>query len=73
LKLLIVFNPNAANGRSVRKLAAIKAKFESLGIRTEYKATAHPGHGSEIVACTDLAGFDGLIAAPAMLLPETWD
>ena len=63
MKLLIVFNPNAANGRSARKLTAIKTKFKSLGIQTEYKATTHPGHGSELVAGTDLAGFDGLIAA----------
>lgn len=63
LKLLIVFNPNAAHGRAVRKLRAIKAKFKSLGIQTEYKPTTHPGHGSELVACTDLSGFDGLVAA----------
>ena len=63
MKLLIVFNPNAANGRSAKKLTAIKAKFNSLGIQTEYKATTHPGHGSELVADTDLSGFDGLIAA----------
>ncbi len=63
MKLLIVFNPNAAHGRAVRKLAAIRTKFESLGIHTEYKATTHPGHGTELVACTDLSGFDGLVAA----------
>ena len=63
MKLLIVFNPNAAHGRAVRKLAAIKTKFESLGIHTEYKPTTHPGHGTELVACTDLSGFDGLVAA----------
>jgi diacylglycerol kinase (ATP) len=63
LKLLIVFNPNAAHGRAVRKLAAIRTKFESLGIHTEYKPTTHPGHGTELVACTDLSGYDGLVAA----------
>ena len=63
MKLLIVFNPNAAHGRAVRKLAAIRTKFESLGIHTEYKPTTHPGHGTELVACTDLSGYDGLVAA----------
>ena len=63
MKLLIVFNPNAAHGRAVRKLTAIRTKFESLGIHTEYKPTTHPGHGTELVACTDLSGFDGLVAA----------
>lgn len=63
MKLLIVFNPNAAHGRAVRKLTAIRSKFESLGIQIEFKPTTHPGHGSDLVACTDLSGFDGLIAA----------
>ncbi len=63
MKLLIVFNPNAAHGRAVRKLTAIRTKFESLGIQIELKPTTHPGHGSDLVACTDLTGFDGLIAA----------
>ena len=63
MKLLIVFNPNAAHGRAVRKLAAIRTKFESLGIQIEVKPTTHPGHGSDLVACTDLSWFDGLIAA----------
>jgi len=63
LKLLIVFNPNAAHGRAVRKLTAIRTKFENLGIQIEVRPTTHPGHGSDLVACTDLSGFDGLIAA----------
>jgi diacylglycerol kinase (ATP) len=63
LNLLIIFNPNAAHGRSARKLAAIKAKFKSLGIQTIFKPTTHPGHGTELVADTDLSGFDGLVAA----------
>ena len=63
MKLLIIFNPHAAYGRSVRKLADIKARFESLGITATFMPTTHPGHGVELVANTGLAGFDGLIAA----------
>jgi YegS/Rv2252/BmrU family lipid kinase len=63
MKLLIIFNPGAAHGRSVRKLAAIKSKFKDLGIHAVFKPTRHPGHASELVANTDLSGFDGLIAA----------
>jgi len=63
LKLLIIFNPNAAYGRSVRKLADIKARFANLGITTKFLPTTHSGHGSELVENTSLAGFDGLIAA----------
>ena len=63
LKLLIIFNPNAAYGRSVKKLAAIKARFRSLGINTTYIPTEYAGHGRELVAKTELSGFDGLVAA----------
>jgi len=63
LKLLIVFNPNAAHGRSVRKLAAIRTKFESLGIDATFLPTEHPGHGEELVASNRLSGFDGVVAA----------
>ena len=63
MKLLIVFNPNAAHGRSVRKLQAIRAKFEGLGIEVDFKTTTHAGHGTEMVAITDLSSYDGLVAA----------
>ena len=63
LKLLIIFNPNAAYGRSVKKLEHIKAKFDSLGIHTTFLPTTHQGHASGLVANNDLSGFDGLIAA----------
>lgn len=63
LNLLIIFNPNAAYGRSVKKLAAIKAAFVDLGISTNFKVTTHSGHASELVATTELSGFDGVVAA----------
>ena len=63
LKLLIIFNPNAAYGRSVKKLPDIRTKFRNLGIETTFMPTTHPGHGKELVAGTDLSDFDGLVAA----------
>lgn len=63
MKLLIIFNPNAAYGRSARKLDEIQAKFDSLGFTATFKPTAYPGHGKELVADADLSRFDGLIAA----------
>ena len=63
LKLLIIFNPNAAHGRSVKKLEAIQAKFENLGIDATFLPTTHPGHGEELVANSRLSKFDGVVAA----------
>jgi diacylglycerol kinase (ATP) len=63
LNLLIIFNPNAAHGRSVKKLTAIRARFEVLGINATYLLTRYAGHGRELVANSKLAEYDGLVAA----------
>lgn len=63
MKLLVIFNPGAANGRATSWLEAIRARFRDLGIAAEFLQTKHPGHGSDLVGEADLAGFDGVIAA----------
>ena len=63
MRLLIIFNPLAAGGRSLKKLAEIEARLDKLGIRATVTLTTHPGHGEELVAATELAGFDGVVAA----------
>jgi len=63
LRLLIIFNPTAAHGRSLKKLAEIKARLDSLGIRATVKPTKHPGHGSTLVADAVLGEYDGVVAA----------
>lgn len=63
MRLLIIFNPRAANGRSQKKRAEIEVRLDRLGIRAIIKSSTHPGHGRELVATTDLAGFDGVVAA----------
>jgi len=63
LKLLVIFNPGASHGRSLGKLADIRARFDSLGIQADFLLTTEPGHGTTLVAETSLAGYDGLIAA----------
>ena len=63
LKLLIIFNPSAAHGRSVKKLKSIRSSFANLGIDASFVPTSHPGHGTELVAGTSLSGYDGVVAA----------
>lgn len=63
MKLLVIFNPGASHGRSLGKLADIRARFDSLGIQADFLTTAEPGHATGLVAETSLAGYDGLIAA----------
>ena len=63
MKLLIIFNPSAAHGRSAKKLMHIRAKLKDLNIQAKLMTTTHQGHAKKLVANTDLSGFDGLIAA----------
>jgi len=63
LKLLVIFNPRAAHGRSANKLAAIRARLESFGIDATFVPTGHPGHATELVGATVLSAFDGVVAA----------
>ena len=63
MKLLIIFNPNAASGRSLKKLTTIRTSFSSLGIHTTFMQTKYAGHGRELVANTRLSGYHGLVAA----------
>jgi diacylglycerol kinase (ATP) len=63
LNLLVIFNPSAAYGRSINKLADIRVRFDSLGIQATFMPTTHAGHAVELVANTPLSGYDGLIAA----------
>jgi len=63
LKLLVIFNPKAAHGRSANQLAAIRARFESIGIGASFVPTGYPGHATELVGATTLSAFDGVVAA----------
>jgi diacylglycerol kinase (ATP) len=63
LKLLVIFNPGAACGRSASKIETARARFESLGIDAEFIPTGHPGHATELVAEATLSTFDGVVAA----------
>jgi diacylglycerol kinase (ATP) len=62
LKLLLIFNPHAANGRAAKLLPRIQAgleRFSELAILL----TDYAGHARELVSDKDLSEFDGLIAA----------
>ena len=62
MKLLVIFNPRAAHGRSANKLAAIRAGFEGHGIDAKFVPTRYTGHATELVGATALSAFDGLVA-----------
>jgi diacylglycerol kinase (ATP) len=62
LRLLLVFNPHAANGRAIRLLPRVREAMERFAA-VDLLATRGPGDAQRRVAETDLTGYDGLVAA----------
>ena len=63
MKLLLVFNPNAANGRAEKMLSKVLAAFEEKGIEISLLQTTAESHGREMVAEADFNSVDGIISA----------
>lgn len=62
MKLLLIFNPQAASGRAVRLLPEIRQSLERFA-SIECILTRRAGHAVDLVGAADLAAFDGVIAA----------
>lgn len=63
MKLLLIFNPNAANGRAKKMLPKLLKRFEEREIEIEVLQTEAQGHGRELTTKADFSKFDGVIAA----------
>ena len=63
MKLLLIFNPNAANRRARRQLPLITKYLEDRSVTVEIKLTRQPGDGTVIAADSNLSAYDGIIAA----------
>ena len=62
MRLLLIFNPHAAAGRAIRLLDTIRGELEKYAA-VDCKRTERPGHARQIVAETDPAGYQGVVAA----------
>ncbi len=63
MKALLIFNPQAGNGRAKKILGKVTELLESKGITTETKLTERKGHGIEIVKQSDITQYDAVLAA----------
>ena len=63
LKVLIIFNPHAGSGRAMNYLPLIESCLESREVFADIIHTTHSGHAQELVKSTDLANYDGVVAA----------
>lgn len=63
MKVLLVFNPQAASGRAQRLLPKVQGALAQQGLSNETLLTQHCGHATELVAGCALESFDGIVAA----------
>lgn len=63
MKLLVIYNPHAANGRAAKLLPRIRACLAGKSIDAEFLHTTGPGDATELTANSNLDTYDGVIAA----------
>ena len=63
MNLLIIYNPQAGNGRAKTLLAEISDYLTSLKVCFTVKQTKHQSHAVELVKKANLSKFDAVIAS----------
>ena len=63
MKVLLVYNPQAGNGRSRALLPAVIAAFREAGIEAVLHLTERPGHAEQIAAEASFGEYQGIVAA----------
>ncbi|TQV88121.1 diacylglycerol/lipid kinase family protein [Aliikangiella coralliicola] len=63
MKLLVIYNPQAGNGRAKILLPQVRQYLNEKGLDAELLLTDRPAHAVELVAESDLSRYDGLIAS----------
>jgi YegS/Rv2252/BmrU family lipid kinase len=63
LRLLLVHNPRAGNGRGHKVLPRIEERLRSRGCDVHVLSTQRPGHAVELVREAPLREYDGVVAA----------
>lgn len=63
MKLLIIYNPQAAHGRAANLKDEILERFQSKNIECHVEETMYHGHGISLAAKADLTLYSGIVAA----------
>ena len=63
MRILVIYNPQAAAGRAEKLLPDIKAYCEEINLTAEFQVTKYPGHAVEIASRTNLMGYDAIVAS----------
>jgi len=62
MKVLLIYNPQAAHKRAKKILPEVESCFIESGIAFDLHLTDYPEHAVDIVAGANFAGYDGIIA-----------
>lgn len=63
MKILMIYNPQAGNGRARRLLPAIRTCLADKAIDAEIRLTEAPGHAARLAEQADLSRFDAVVAS----------
>lgn len=63
MKILVIYNPHAGNGRARRLLPEIRRYLDDKAVDAEFVLTEASGHATSLAVRTDLARFDALVAS----------
>jgi diacylglycerol kinase (ATP) len=63
MRILLVYNPQAAHGRARALLPAVLSSFTEAGVEAVLRLTERPGHAVQIVEEAHLQDYDGVVAA----------
>ncbi len=63
MKLLLVFNPAAANGRAKSLIPRVENLFRDRSIDVETRLTSERGDATRITSAVDFSDYDGIVAA----------
>lgn len=63
MRILVIYNPEAGNGRARALLPKIKTYLQQQSLNADILMTERVGHASELVAKADLGDFQGVIAS----------
>ncbi|MBN1780771.1 diacylglycerol kinase family lipid kinase [bacterium] len=63
MRLLIIYNVHAANGRAAGMRDDILKRFDEKSVEYDVEATEYQGHAVNLVAKKDLTAYSGIVAA----------
>lgn len=63
MKILVIYNPQAGNGRARRLLPEIRQYLAEKAIDAEFVFSEASGHATTLAAQADLASFDAIVAS----------